>query len=81
VDPAAVVVTSMLFLAPRNGKCDWNRAPNRVILTAFFFLQPTINTEQLSGICEYLLRVKAKKTKKCHHRDVDDEDLVEFCQL
>jgi hypothetical protein len=25
---------------------------------------------------------KAKETKKCHHRDVvDDDDLVEFCQL
>jgi hypothetical protein len=26
-------------------------------------------------------RVKAKETKKCLHRDVDDDDLVEFCQL
>jgi hypothetical protein len=27
--------------------------------------------------------LKAKKTKKCLHRDVDvdDDDLVEFCQL
>jgi hypothetical protein len=26
-------------------------------------------------------KVKAKETKKCLHRDVDDDDLVEFCQL
>jgi hypothetical protein len=25
--------------------------------------------------------LKAKETKKCLHRDVDDDDLVEFCQL
>jgi hypothetical protein len=26
-------------------------------------------------------QLKAKETKKCLHRDVDDDDLVEFCQL
>jgi hypothetical protein len=29
----------------------------------------------------YIHNVKAKETKKCLHRDVDDDDLVEFCQL
>jgi hypothetical protein len=24
-------------------------------------------------------RVKAKKTKKCGHRDRDDDDFVDFC--
>jgi hypothetical protein len=26
-------------------------------------------------------QLKAKETKKCLHRDVYDDDLVEFCQL
>jgi hypothetical protein len=28
-----------------------------------------------------VFNLKAKETKKCLHRDVDDDDLVEFYQL
>jgi hypothetical protein len=35
-----------------------------------------------SAPTNYLLpALKAKETKKCRHRDDDDDDLVEFCQL
>jgi hypothetical protein len=27
------------------------------------------------------VKLKAKETKKCLYRDVDDDDFVEFCQL
>jgi hypothetical protein len=35
------------------------------------------NQSDICNICQ----VKAKETKKCRHRDADDDDLVKFCQL
>jgi hypothetical protein len=57
----------------------------------FFFLIPNQNLSievnrrarfARSAPTNYLLpALKAKETKKCRHRDDDDDDLVEFCQL
>jgi hypothetical protein len=37
-------------------------------------------SSKVAILSDYLF-LKAKETKKCLHRDIDDDDLVEFCQL
>jgi hypothetical protein len=40
---------------------------------------PRVKSRNVIG--HSIVIVKAKETKKCLHRDVDDDVLVEFCQL